>query len=314
MTDKTLKIKSTEIVDTFAEAFKMWGTRVIVTAVSEKWALAAARSMTGFATSVIGCKCEAGIESLLSAEQTPDRRPGAAVLLFAMSKSALGKRLVERVGQCVMTCPTTACFNGLDLDAAGVEAVPVGSRLRYFGDGFQASKKLGARRYWRVPVMDGEFLVEEDFGAREAVGGGNLILLAVNADKALAAATAATRAMRETADVILPFPDGVVRSGSKVGSRYSSLSASTNDAYCPTLKAVAATALSEEIDCALEIVIDGLSEAAVKTAMRAGLFAAAKPGVRQITAGNYGGGLGQYRLQLHDLAHALTPEPAAEAN
>ena len=300
-----MKIKSTEIVDTFAEAFAMWGARVIVTAASEKWALAAARSMTGFATSVIGCKCEAGIEAALPAERTPDRRPGVSVLLFAMDKAALGKRLVERIGQCVMTCPTSACFSGLDKG----ETVPVGAQLRYFGDGFQSSKKLGARRYWRIPVMDGEFTVQESFAVQEAVGGGNLILLAVNADKALAAAAAAARAMREVADIILPFPDGVVRSGSKVGSRYPSLPASTNDAYCPTLKAVTDTALPQEINCALEIVVDGLSENAVREAMRVGMSAAAKPGVKQISAGNYGGGLGQYQIKLRDLLQSATAEP-----
>src|SRR5690606_16340324 len=109
-----MKIKNTEIVDTFAEAFKMWGSRIIITAETKQWALAAAQSMTGFATSVIGCKCEAGIERELSADETPDHRPGVSVLLFAMDAEGLGKRLVERIGQCVMTCPTTACFNGLE--------------------------------------------------------------------------------------------------------------------------------------------------------------------------------------------------------
>ena len=298
------KIKSTEIADTFAEAFKMWGARIIITAANKQWALAAAQSMTGFATSVIGCKCEAGVEALLTAEQTPDKRPGVSVLLFAMDKAAVGKRLVERIGQCVMTCPTTACFNGLD----EAETVPVGSQLRYFGDGFQAAKKLGERRFWRVPVMDGDFTVEESFGVREAVGGGNIILRAVNAEKALAAAAAAVRAMRKIGDVILPFPDGVVRSGSKVGSRYAALPASTNDAYCPTLKSVTHTALGEEINCVLEIVIDGLGEAAVKDAMRAGMLAAAKPGIRQITAGNYGGNLGQYRIDLRALLNTSAAE------
>ena len=229
-----MKIKSTEIVATFAEAFKMWGARVIITAANKQWSQAAAQSMTGFATSVIGCKCEAGIESILPPEQTPDRRPGASILLFAMDKASVGKRLLERIGQCVMTCPTTACFNGLD----GEETVQVGSQLRYFGDGFQGSKKLSDRRYWRIPVMDGEFIVEESFAVQESVGGGNIIILGTDEKKTLAAASAATRAMAAIKDIILPFPNGVVRSGSKVGSRYKTLPASTNDAYCPTLKAV----------------------------------------------------------------------------
>ena len=292
-----MKIKSTEIVGTFAEAFKMWGARVIVTAASKQWSQAAAQSMTGFATSVIGCKCEAGIETYLSPGDTPDRRPGASVLLFAMDRASVGKRLLERIGQCVMTCPTTACFNGLDAE----ERVQVGSQLRYFGDGFQGSKKLAQRRFWRVPVMDGEFTVEESFGVQQAVGGGNIIILGTDEKKTLAAASAAVRAMGTIPDVILPFPNGVVRSGSKVGSRYKALPASTNDAYCPTLKAVTESRLPADVNCALEIVIDGLTESAVRDAMAAGIRAAAKPGIRQISAGNYGGNLGQYKINLHEL-------------
>ncbi len=292
-----MKLKSTEIVDTFAEAFKMWGARVIITAANRQWARAAAQAMTGFATSVIGCKCEAGIESILSPGQTPDGRPGASVLLFAMDKASVGKRLLERIGQCVMTCPTTACFNGLD----GDNAVQVGSQLRYFGDGFQGSKKLAGRRYWRIPVMDGEFVVEESFHVQASVGGGNIIMLGTDEKKTLAAATAATRAMAEIKEVILPFPNGVVRSGSKVGSRYKTLPASTNTAYCPTLKAVTDSSLPPDVNCALEIVVDGLTETAVRDAMTAGIHAAAKPGIRQITAGNYGGNLGQYKINLHEL-------------
>ena len=292
-----MKIKSTEIVDTFAEAFSMWGARIIVTAATRQWSQAAAQSMTGFATSVIGCKCEAGIERFLSPDETPDRRPGASILLFAMDKASVGKRLLERIGQCVMTCPTTACFNGLD----GEETVQVGSQLRYFGDGFQGSKKLADRRFWRIPVMDGEFTVEESFAVRESVGGGNIIILGTNEKKTLAAAGAATRAMGAVRDIILPFPNGVVRSGSKVGSRYKALPASTNDAYCPTLKAVTESSLPADVNCVLEIVIDGLTEDAVRQAMAAGIQAAAKPGIRQVSAGNYGGNLGQYKINLHDL-------------
>ena len=293
-----IRINSTEIVATFAEAFKMWGARVIITAETRQWALAAARSMTGFATSVIGCKCEAGIERELDETETPDRRPGISVLLFAMSAEGVGKRLVERVGQCVMTCPTTACYNGLESE----QSVAVGGQLRYFGDGFQSSKKLGKRRFWRIPVMDGEFLVDERFGVQPAVGGGNFLILGKDMKTTLRAVNAATRAMREVRGIILPFPDGVVRSGSKVGSRYKALSASTNDAYCPTLRGVrTGPQLGSNIHCVLEIVIDGLDEDSVAEAMRVGMYAAAKPGIRQISAGNYGGNLGQYKIALHDL-------------
>jgi formylmethanofuran--tetrahydromethanopterin N-formyltransferase len=293
-----MQIDGVAIIDTYAEAFAMWGARILVTAENEKWALAAARTMTGFATSVIGCKCEAGIERAVPPAETPDGRPGIAVLLFATSADGVGKRLIERVGQCVMTCPTTACYNGLH----GEHTVAVGGSLRYFGDGFQASKLLQGRRFWRVPVMDGEFVVEDRFGVQPAVGGGNLLLLGEDVAPTLAAAEAAVDAMRAVPGVILPFPDGVVRSGSKVGSRYKSVMASTNDAYCPTLRAVSKESqVPEEVGCVLEIVIDGLDLAAVEEAMRRGLAAAPRPGLRQISAGNYGGNLGQYRIPLRSL-------------
>ena len=293
-----LHLQSTEIVDTFAEAFAMWGARVIITAQTPRWAMAAARSMTGFATSVIGCKCEAGIEREIPAGETPDRRPGVAVLLFAMDREGVGKRLLERIGQCVMTCPTSACFNGLDAQESAI----VGGKLRYFGDGHQNSKLLGGRRFWRIPVMDGEFLVEDRFGIQPGVGGGNLLLLGRDLTATLAAAEAAVAAMREVPGVILPFPDGIVRSGSKVGSKYKSLMASTNTAYCPSLRAEAPdTQVPAEAGAVLEIVIDGLDLAAVEQAMRVGMQAAAHARALQVTAGNYGGNLGKYKIALHGL-------------
>jgi len=295
-----MQIAATEIADTFAEAFKMFGARIIITAETREWAMAAARSTTGFATSVIGCKCEAGIEREIPASETPDARPGVSVLLFATSAESMGKRLVERVGQCVMTCPTTACFNGLDSD----QTVVVGGALRFFGDGYQIRKKMNGHRFWRVPVMDGEFVVDDSFGVQEAVGGGNILILGKTPADTLRAASAAVAAMREVPGVILPFPDGVVRSGSKVGSKYKALPASTNDAYCPTLRGFTPkTEIPEDVTCVLEIVIDGLDVASVEEAMRRGMKAAAGEGIVKITAGNYGGNLGQFKIGLHDLLH-----------
>ncbi|MCZ6803980.1 MAG: formylmethanofuran--tetrahydromethanopterin N-formyltransferase [Proteobacteria bacterium] len=293
-----MKIKSTEIVDTFAEAFRMYGSRIIITGETKEWAMAAAQSITGFATSVIACKCEAGIEAEIPADESPDLRPGVSVLLFAMDAESVGNRLMERIGQCVMTCPSTACYNGIDKGSA----VIVGGQLRYFGDGHQISKIMGETRFWRIPVMDGEFLIDDTFKVQEAVGGGNLLILGKDQKATLKAASAATKAMRELSDIILPFPNGVVRSGSKVGSRYKSLIASTNDAYCPTLRGVIENSeLDAGINSVLEIVIDGLSLEAVENAMRVGMTAAAKPGIKKISAGNYGGDLGQYPIQLHQL-------------
>ncbi|HEX7044942.1 MAG TPA: formylmethanofuran--tetrahydromethanopterin N-formyltransferase [Burkholderiales bacterium] len=295
-------ISGVEIEDTFAEAFGMVATRVIITAANPTWAQHAAASMTGFATSVIGCGLEAGIERTLAAEETPDGRPGVSVLLFGMSQKDLAKRVETRIGQCVLTCPTTAVFSGME----GTARIPLGRNLRYFGDGFQASKLIGGRRYWRVPVMDGEFLCEEDAGCSPAVGGGNLIVLAASQSQALAACEAAVASMRRLANVIMPFPGGLVRSGSKVGSRYKAVPASTNDAYCPTLRGLTRSRLTPDVEAVLEIVIDGLSAEDVRTAMRAGIHAicalGAAEGIRRISAGNYGGKLGQFQFPLREIA------------
>jgi formylmethanofuran--tetrahydromethanopterin N-formyltransferase len=295
------ELRGVEIVDTFAEAFDMRASRVIITAASESWARTAATSMTGFATSVIGCKVEAGIEGMLAAAETPDGRPGASVLVFAFNAEGLATRLVERVGQTVLTCPTTACFDGLP-DAR--ERATVGGVLRHFGDKFQSSKVVDGRRYWRVPVMEGEFLVEETFGTQPAIGGGNLLILAKDQAAALAAAEASVDAMRQVRGVILPFPGGIVRAGSKVGAkRYKNMTASTNEAYCPTVRGRlgVASELPETVNSVLEIVIDGVDRQAIESAMRVGLDAACGPGVVQISAGNYGGKLGKHLFKLYDL-------------
>lgn len=294
-------VNGVQIDDTFAEAFPMKATRVIITAANLRWAYHAAQAMTGFATSVIACGCEAGIERELDPSETPDGRPGVAAMIFAMGGKGLAKQLETRAGQCVLTSPTSALFAGLSEG----DRIALGKNLRYFGDGFQSSKKIDGRRYWRVPVMDGEFLCEETTRMVPAIGGGNFLVLAESQLQALAACEAAIEAMRKVPNVIMPFPGGVVRSGSKVGSKYKALNASTNDAFCPTLKGQVDTELSPEIESVMEIVIDGLSEADITRAMRAGLEAAcslgAAGGVRRISAGNYGGKLGPYLFHLRQI-------------
>jgi len=281
----------------------MAAARVVITAAHPKWSRAAALKLTGFATSVIACKCEAAIERELSPDETPDARPGMAVLMFAMNAEGLKRRLIERIGQAVLTCPTTSCFDGLP-DAT--DRVPVGRALRAFGDKFESSQVVDGQRYWRVPVMEGEFLLQESFGVqKEAVGGGNFLILGEDATGTLAAAEAAVEAidgMSGMPGVILPFPGGVTRSGSKVGSRgYKSMIASTNHAYCPTLRLTTESALAEGVNSVLQIVIDGLDAGAISRAMRAGIHAACRPGVRTIAAGNYGGGLGPFHFHLRQI-------------
>jgi formylmethanofuran--tetrahydromethanopterin N-formyltransferase len=288
------------IEDTFAEAFGMRATRLVVTADSAGWARIAAETATGFATSIIACGVEAGIERVLDPAETPDGRPGIAILLFAINREALARAVRDRVGQCILTCPGTACYDGI----ADGEPLPMGRVLRYFGDGLQAAKRLAGRRFWRIPVMDGEFLCEDTVGQRKAVGGGNFLIVGRGRPAVLAAAERAVAAMRKLPEIIMPFPGGIARSGSKLGSRYKGLNASSNLAYCPTVRGVVATALPEAADAVLEIVIDGLSEVAVAQAMAAGARAACAGGdgdILRISAGNYGGKLGPFHFHLRKL-------------
>ena len=288
--------------DTFAEAFPMTGTRLLITAIDRELAEQAAREFCGNASSVIGCDAECGIEGWLEASETPDGRPGVSVLVFAFSRSALEQAVASRIGQNVLTCPTTACFSGLPVTDKSKQ-LKLGALLRYFGDGFQISKKLDRRRIWRVPVMDGEFVCDDVAGTVKGVGGGNLIVTASTQLECLTAVRKAVAAIRKVRNVILPFPTGIVRSGSKVGSKYKQLKASTNDEWCPTLVGQTKSKLAEGENAVYEIVIDGLSEQDVANAMKVGIQALLEDSdATRVSAGNYGGKLGPFHFRLRDLA------------
>lgn len=294
-----MKIGPTIIDDTFAEAFRMRYVRLVVTAHDRHWLDAAVREFTGYSSSVIACDAETGLERNLPAEETPDRRVGASLLAFGFSAEALSKAIPNRTGQCVMTCASTAVYDGLPESA---DRIALGKHIRFFGDGFQKSKLLGRRRYWRVPVMDGEFLVEDTLGIEKGVAGGNIILQSESLPAALDAARRAADSLAEMPGIITPFPAGVARSGSKVGSRYKGLVASTADAFCPTLRGRVESKLHSQANCALEIVIDGVDEKAVAQAMATAIQSAAGDGVLAISAGNYGGKLGKFHFHLRELA------------
>jgi formylmethanofuran--tetrahydromethanopterin N-formyltransferase len=292
-----------KIADTFAEMFPLWAGRILITAENEKWALTAANVTTGFATSVIMAPAEAAVECAVAASETPDKRPGALIQIYNRDRFALKHQLMERIGQCIMTCPTTAAFNGL----LGKRVLRVGSSLRYFGDGFQKKTMAGGRKCWKIPVMEGNFIVEDGFGAQEGVAGGNFMIFADTQAAGLKAAEAAADAIRANApDVIMPFPGGICRAGSKAGSLKYKMKASTNHPYCPTLKTVVPdTVVPDGVQCVYEIVINGLSLDAVKNAMKQGVTAAASTlGVVKISAGNYGGRLGPYKAFLKESLEA----------
>jgi len=293
-------INGIKIEKTFAEAFPMKASRLIITAESKNWLKKAVDSMTGFATSVIACGCEGGIENEVPPSKTPDGRPGMTVLLFAMNSESLAKQVLRRVGQCILTTPTTACFSGLETD----EKINLGNAIRYFGDGFQISKKINNKKFWRIPVMEGEFIIEDKTSITSGIGGGNILIIGTSNKEVLKAGEAAVKEMKKIDNIILPFPGGIVRSGSKVGSKYKNLIASTNDAYCPTLKGITKTNLDKDIECVLEIVVDGINEKDIALAMKKGISIICKKfnkGIKSISAGNYGGKLGPFHFHLRDI-------------
>jgi len=272
--------------------------RLIVTAHDTAWLEAAVQEVTGYASSVIACDLEVGLEKWVDGSQTPDGRPGASVLLFGFSAAGLARAVPPRVGQCLMTCPSTAVYDGLP---ESQERVMLGKKIRFFGDGYQKSKVIDGRRYWRIPVMDGEFLVEESVGVGTGVGGGNMILQATSKEAGLDAARRSVEALAGMDQLITPFPGGVARSGSKVGSRYKGLPASTADAYCPTLRGRVESELLEETQVAYEVVVDGTSSEVVGEAVAEAARAAAGDDVLLIGAGNYGGKLGKHHFHLQQL-------------
>ncbi len=295
------RLHGVEIKDTFAELFEMWVGRVLITAENEKWALTAANVATGYASSIIGSPAEAAVEGTVSPNETPDGRTGVHIQIYHHTRSTLKKQMINRIGQCVMTCPTTAAFDALP---NAVRRLKVGRSLRLFGDGFQKKDEIAGRKIWRIPVMEGEFIVENRFGAQKAAAGGNFLILAKNLSSGLEAAEAASDSIRKSAEgVIMPFPGGVCRSGSKVGSLKYKLPASTHHLFCPKLKhLVPDSMVPHEVNCVYEIVINGLSLENVKKAMTEGIKAAVEvPGVVKISAGNYGGKFGPMKIYLHEI-------------
>ena len=289
-----------QIWDTYAEAFPMKCSRLIITAENYRWAFNAVNSFTGLATSVIGCGCEAGIEKKLKKSDTPDGRVGYSILIFSMSEKELAKQILNRTGQCIMTSPSSAIFSG----NVGEKKIKLGNSLRYFGDGYQISKKFGDKRFWRIPVMDGEFVCEDYAYQMPGIGGGNFLILGESQQSVIKACEVAVKSMKELDNVILPFPGGVVRSGSKVGSKYKNLIASTNFEYCPNLRDVVSSKLKKNIRSVLEIVVDGISFKDISIAMKVGMQSILKKkskGVVAISAGNYGGKLGPHLFYLRKI-------------
>ncbi len=301
-----MELNGVEIEDTFCEAFGAFFTRIVVTAKNEKWATIVAQEATGYGTSTIGCDAEAGIDMFIPSKSTPDKRPGVILMFFKNKKDEMSLVLTHRIGECILTSPTTACFDALSdsLDTSKEFEIKTGNNLKFFGDGFQ-EKLEGVYPFaaWKIPIMGGEFIIQDSFKVGKGIAGGNFLIIGKDQDSTLEAAEKAIEAIKEIENVITPFPGGIVSSGSKVGSKYDFMRASTNQAYCPTLKTkVEDSELRDGDNCVYEIVLDGATEEAIKKAMKLGIHAAVKvPGVNRITAGNYGGNLGKYQYKLYDI-------------
>ena len=294
-----MEINGVEIKDTYAEGFGIKVTRILITAATEELAKIAATEATGYGTSVIGCPAEAGIDCFVPAENTPDGRPGYAIMICQGGKKALDHELMERIGMCVLTAPTAAAFNLLEAE----ETLKIGKKLKFFGDGFEKECCIDGRKVHSIPIMSGDFLVESEFGFKDGVAGGNFFILAKDQITGVKAADLAVKAISQVKGVITPFPGGIVASGSKVGSNsYAFLPASTNEKMCVTLKGEVESDIREDADGVFEIVIDGLDEESVKAAMKAGIVAACSvDGVLEISAGNFDGKLGSYIINLQEL-------------
>ncbi len=299
-----MKIGNTIIDDTYAEGFSMRYTRLLVTAIDRYWLEQGVREFCGYGTSVIHCDAEVGVETAqVEPQDTVDGRVGATVMAFTFSADALAAAVGSRAGQCLLTCPTTAVFNGMEPTQT---EVPLGNYVRYFGDRFEEKGTVGQRQVWRIPVMEGEFLIEDKTFSDKGVGGGNFLIQSVDVESGLAAARRAVDEIAKCSGVITPFPGGVVRSGSKVGSKYKALRASTFDAYCPTLRDQVESRIHAGANCVYEIVIDGVDFDSVAQAMKVGIQAAVDPNhagdsIVAISAGNYDGDLGKHHFPLRSV-------------
>jgi formylmethanofuran--tetrahydromethanopterin N-formyltransferase len=302
-----MTVASCEVEDTYAEAFRSIYAEVLVTARDRTWLDHAVAAATGNASSSILNDCEAGLDRYVGPGgdetfPTPDGRPGA-LLQFHVPRfrkdrvEALGRSLLVRVSQNVLTCATCACF----CPDPGENVYRLGRKVAFFGDGYQFRAERHGRRVWVVPILGGEFVIDRRFGWREGLMGGNLWFMGQDADAALRAAGQAARAAAGVPGVILPFPGGVAASGSKAGSRYTFSVASTYEAYCPTLreKLGEKSRLPPGVGAVMEIILNGRDLETISRATQAALAASvATPGLVKISAGNYGGRLGKSFVYL----------------
>ena len=304
-----MKINHVEIDETFAEGFKLYGSRILITADSKELAKTAAICATGYATSTIHCDCEAGIDEFYDPEDTPDNRPGVSVIFCVQGKDKADAVLLNRISQCILTSATSACFDWLPEDSISEKTfeVKTGFKLKFFGDGFEEKEEVvwngKTIPMWKIPMMDGYFRVQSTFKVTKIVAGGNFMVYSTSPTEIISACQSAVLKMNEIEGIVLPFPGGFVRSPSKFGSKYKFLDASINQPLIPLLRDKVLDSIApEQAITGYEFVINGFSEDRVRTAIKVGIQElCTNDNVIKITAGNYGGKLGKIKFDLKEI-------------
>lgn len=278
----------------------MYFGRVLITAITRRWALASAQSaVSGGGGASLS---ESGIECEVTPTATPDRRPGYIILVGRRFRKELGPGLMDQIRNNVVPVPTTAAFNAMPQTMTDLFAEVKDSPVQIFGDGYEDIVEMYDREMYRIPRMDGFFYIETKIGVRRGVGGGNFLIMGESQAATLLAAEAAMDAMKEVE--YLRAPTRPAASGSKVGGKtYVGVRATTNERYDPSIThRIADTRVPEEVHCIYELVIDGLTLDSVRKAMNLGINAATTiPGVKKITAVNFGGALGKINIGLYDV-------------
>ncbi len=295
-----LELNGVPVEDTYCEAFDGIYSRIIVTA-KHKWLLKrAAYSATALPSTVFG-EAEGGIERWLSPSETPDGRIGAICQIWVQKTKnfldVLMREMGKRIRQGILVVPTTRVFNATDSDTKFDAEINVGR----CGDGYEWEEEMWGRRVIRIPIMFGEFIIERYIGYAEGIAGGNVWFFCESEEAALEAGEAAVEALKNLEGVITSFD--ICSAGSKPETKYPEIGPTTNHYYCPTLKGkIPDSKVPDGVKSIPEIVINGISREAVEKAMYVCMEVASRiDGVVKISAGNYGGKLGQHKIYLKDL-------------
>ena len=301
-------VKKDLIQDTFAEAFDGLYVRIMVTADDEETLRKAAEDATATPSAVIG-RLEGGVEKWLSGKETPDKRRGAILQLWkGLEKGKPLESVVERfekelsyrIRQDILVKPFTSVFDALSVKPE--DRMDMMERVGHCGDGFEWEKQLYGRRMIVVPVMVPDFLIERYVGYARGVSGGNFWMMCRTKKAVSEAGKAALEAIGKVEGVITPFD--VCSAGSKTETKFPLIGPTTNHPYCPSLreKLGRESLVPDGINYIPEIVISGVSMRAVKDAMKVGIEASLTvDGVVKVSAGNYEGKMGEYKIHLREL-------------